>query len=128
MEEKKVTPQTIDEYIVEFTPEIQEKLVLLRKVIKEAAPEATEKISWGMPTFVFHGNLIHFAAFKNHIGLYPSPSGIDNFKDELSEFKSSKGAIQFPYAKQIPYELISKIVKFRVIENIQMAEDKLKKK
>ena len=128
MEEKKVTPQTIEEYIVEFTPEIQEKLVMLRKVIKEAAPEATEKISWGMPTFVLHGNLIHFAAFKNHIELYPSPSGIDNFKDDLSEFKSSKGAIQFTYVKEMPYELISKIVKFRVIENIQIAENKMKKK
>jgi len=127
MEEKKDAPQTIEQYIVQFTPEIQEKLVTLKKVIKEAAPEATEKISWGMPTFVLHGNLIHFAAFKNHIGLYPSPSGIDNFKDELSEFKSSKGAIQFPYAKQIPYEIISKIVKFRVAENIQIAENKLKK-
>ena len=128
MEEKKVTPQTIDEYIVEFTPEIQEKLVLLRKVIKEAAPEATEKISWGMPTFVLHGNLVHFAAFKNHIGLYPSPSGIDNFKDELSEYKGAKGSVQFPFKKPIPYELISKIVKFRVAENIKMAEEKLKNK
>jgi uncharacterized protein YdhG (YjbR/CyaY superfamily) len=128
MEESKVTPQSIDEYIVQFTPEIQEKLVMLRKVIKEAAPEATEKISWGMPTFVLHGNLVHFAAFKNHIGLYPSPSGIDNFKDELSEYKGAKGSIQFPFKKPMPYELIGKIVKFRVAENIQIAEDKMKKK
>jgi uncharacterized protein YdhG (YjbR/CyaY superfamily) len=128
MEENKVTPQSIDEYIVQFTPEIQEKLIMLRKVIKEAAPEATEKISWGMPTFVLHGNLVHFAAFKNHIGLYPSPSGIDNFKDELSEYKGAKGSIQFPFKKPMPYELIGKIVKFRVAENIQIAEDKMKKK
>lgn len=128
MEENKVIPQSIDEYIIQFPPEIQEILVMIRKVIKEAAPEATEKISWGMPTFVLYGNLVHFAAFKNHIGLYPSPSGIDNFKDELSEYKGAKGSIQFPLKKPMPYELISKIVKFRVAESIKIAEDKLKKK
>lgn len=128
MEENKVTPQTIDEYIAQFPSEIQEILVMLRKVIKEAAPEAQEKISWGMPTFVLYGNLVHFAAFKNHIGLYPSPSGIDNFKDELSEYKGGKGSIQFPLKKPMPYELISKIVKLRAAENTKIAEDKLKKK
>jgi uncharacterized protein YdhG (YjbR/CyaY superfamily) len=128
MEENKAIPKSIDEYIVQFPLEIQEKLKKLRTVIKESAPEAQEKISWGMATFVLHGNLVHFAAFKNHIGFYPSPSGIDNFKEELSEFKGSKGAIQFPLTKEIPYELISKIVRFRVTENIKNAEDKLKKK
>ena len=128
MEENKTIPKSIDEYIVQFPLEIQEKLKKLRGVIKESAPEAQEKISWGMATFVLHGNLVHFAAFKNHIGFYPSPSGIDNFKEELSEFKGSKGAIQFPLTKEIPYELISKIVEFRVAENIKNAEDKLKKK
>lgn len=128
MEENKVTPQSIDEYILQFPPEIQEILEKLRKVIKEAAPEAEEKISYQMPTFVLHGNLIHFAAFKNHIGLYPTPSGIDNFKNELAEYKGAKGSIQFPLKKPMPYELISKIVKFRVAENIQNAEEKLKKK
>ena len=128
MEENKAIPKSIDEYIVQFPLEIQEKLKKLRGVIKESAPEAQEKISWGMATFVLHGNLVHFAAFKNHIGFYPSPSGIDNFKEELSEFKGSKGAIQFPLTKEIPYELISKIVKFRVAENTKNAEDKLKKK
>jgi uncharacterized protein YdhG (YjbR/CyaY superfamily) len=126
MEESKVIPQSIDEYIMQFPAEIQEILVLIRKVIKDSAPEAEEKISWGMPTFVLYGNLIHFAAFKNHIGLYPSPSGINNFKDELSEYKGAKGSIQFPLKKPIPYELISKIVKFRVAENIKKAEEKLK--
>ena len=81
-----------------------------------------------MPTFTLHGNLVHFAAYKNHIGFYPTPSGIDAFKDELSEFKGAKGSVQFPIEKPIPYELISKIVKFRVAENIKKAEDKLKKK
>ena len=128
MEENKVTPQSIDEYILQFPPEIQEILQMLRKVIKESAPDAKEKISWRMPTFELHGNLVHFAAFKNHIGFYPSPSGIDNFKQELSEYKGAKGSIQFPIKKTIPYELISKIVKFRVSENIKLAEDKSKKR
>lgn len=123
MEEKKVIPKSIDEYIVQFPSDIQQILKTLRKVIKESAPEAKEKISWGMATFVLHGNLVHFAAYKNHIGFYPSPTGIDNFKEELLEYKSSKGAIQFPLTKPIPYELISKIVKFRVAENIRDAEE-----
>jgi len=123
MEENKVIPKTMDEYILQFPPEIQEILQMIRKVIKDSAPEAQEKISWGMPTFVLHGNLIHFAAFKNHIGLYPSPSGIDNFKNELSEYKGGKGSIQFPLKKPIPYELIGKIVKFRVAESIKIAEE-----
>ena len=128
MEENKAIPKTVDEYIMQFPAEIQEKLKKLREVIKESAPEAQEKISWGMATFVLHGNLVHFAAFKNHIGFYPSPSGIDNFKEELSEFKGSKGTVQFPLTKPIPYELISKIVKFRVLENSKNAEEKLKNK
>lgn len=128
MDENKITPSSIDEYILRFTPDIQETLEMLRKVIKEAAPDAEEKISYQMPTFVLHGNLVHFAAFKNHIGLYPTPSGIDAFKEELSEFKGAKGSIRFPIDKPLPYELISKIVKCRVTENIKKAEDKLKKK
>ena len=128
MEENKVIPRSIEEYILQFPPEIQEILQKLRKVIKEAAPEAQEKISWGMATFELHGNLVHFAAFKNHIGFYPSPSGIDNFKNELTEYSGAKGSVQFPIKKPIPYELISKIVKFRIAENIKIAEDKAKKK
>ncbi|MFW2487964.1 iron chaperone [Clostridium chromiireducens] len=128
MEENKVTYKTIDEYILQFSPEIQEILETLRKVIKESAPDAAEKISYQMPTFVLHGNLVHFAAYKNHIGFYPTPSGINEFKDELSEYKGAKGSVQFPIDKSLPYELISRIVEFRVDENIRKAEDKLKKK
>lgn len=128
MEGSKITYESIDEYILEFTPEVQEILKTLRKVIKESAPEAEEKISYKMPTFVLHGNLVHFAAFKNHIGFYPVPSGIDAFKQELSSYKQGKGSVQFPLDKPLPYELISKLVKFRVAENIRQAEDKLKKK
>ena len=128
MEGNKITFESIDEYILNFPPEIQEILEMFRKVIKESAPDAEEKISYQMPTFVLHGNLVHFAAFKNHIGFYPTPSGIDAFKDELSEYQGAKGSIRFPLGKPMPYELISKIVKARVAENIKKAEDKLKKK
>ena len=128
MEENKITFESIDEYILSFPLETQEILNTLRKVIKEAAPDALEKISWQMPTFVLHGNLVHFAAFKNHIGLYPAPSGVQSFELELSQYRSGKGSIQFPIGKQLPYELISKIVKFRVIENIKKADEKFKKK
>ena len=128
MVEKKITYESIDEYISNFPPEIQEKLKEIRKVIKESAPEAVEKISYQMPTFVLHGNLVHFAAFKNHIGFYPTPSGIDAFKRELSEYKGAKGSVQFPIEKPLPYQLISKIVKYRVVENINQAESKLRKK
>ena len=128
MEKIKTTFTTIDEYITQFPEEVQEKLIRLRTVINEAAPEAVEKISWQMPTFVLHGNLVHFAGHKKHIGLYPAPTGIEAFKDELSEYKSAKGSIQFPLSKPIPYELIEKMVKFRVAENNKEAEGKARNK
>lgn len=118
MESKNITYESIDDYISKFPTEVQEILNKLRTVIKESAPDAKEKISYQMPTFTLHGNLIHFAAYKKHIGFYPTPSGIDTFKDELSEYKGSKGAVQFPIEKPLPYELISRIVKFRVDENL----------
>lgn len=108
---------TIDEYIAQFSPEIQEKLQSLRKVIRETAPDAGEKISWAMPTFTLNGNLVHFAAHKNHIGFYPGPIGIEAFKESLTDFKYSKGAVQFPYSKPLPFDLIREIVAFRVSEN-----------
>jgi len=128
MEASNTTPESIEEYISNFPPEVQEILKTLRKVIQESAPDATEKISYQMPTFDLHGNLVHFAAFKNHIGFYPAPSGIEAFKEELSEYKGAKGSIQFPIGKPLPYQLVSKIVKFRVAENIDKAEAKLNKK
>lgn len=121
------TINSIDEYIIQFPIEVQATLQKVRDVIKELAPEAVEKISYQMPTFYLHGNLVHFAANKNHIGFYPAPSGIEAFKQELSQYKSSKGAVQFPKDKPIPYEIISEIVKFRVTENIKKAEAKKKK-
>jgi len=128
MEESKKLIESIDEYILQYPPEIQEKLQNLRNIIKELAPNAKESMSWQMPTFILHGNLVHFAVHKNHIGFYPAPSGVEAFKDELTEYKCSKGAIQFPLNKPIPYELVSKIVKFRVAENIKDAEMKAAKK
>ena len=128
MEENKKNFNSVDEYIVLFSPEVQEILNALRKVIKESAPDAEEKISWRMPTYALHGNLVHFAAHKKHIGFYPGASGIEVFKHKLSEYKGSKGAVQFPIEKPLPYELISEIVKYRVVENTKEAESKLKKK
>ena len=128
MEESKINFKTIDEYILQFSEEVQEILKTIRKVIKEVAPNAEEKISYQMPTFVLNGNLVYFAAFKNHIGFYPAPSGISTFQKELSKYKSGKGSIQFPINEPIPYELIKKIVEFRVIENINNERLKRDKK
>lgn len=119
---------TIDEYIAMFPKEIQKTLNELRATIKAAAPEAKEKISYQMPTFDLKGNLVHFAAHKNHIGFYPQPSGIQAFKDELSIYESSKGAVQFPLDKPLPLGLISKIVKFRAVENLERAKRKTGRK
>lgn len=127
MEENKIVFNTIDEYIMQFPIEVQETLKTLRIVIKEAAPEAKEKISYKMPTFTLNGNLVHFAAYKNHIGFYPTPSGIEAFKEELSKYKGAKGSVQFPIKESLPYELISKIVKYRVVENMRKAKEKLEK-
>ncbi|MFH1197876.1 MAG: DUF1801 domain-containing protein [bacterium] len=120
MKQNKIIPQSIDEYIIMFPKEIQTKLESLRQTIRKAAPEAEEAISYQMPTFKLNGNLVHFAAYKNHIGFYPTPSGIEAFKKELSIYKSSKGAVQFPIDKKLPLDLVSKIVKYRVKENLAM--------
>lgn len=109
----------IEEYIAQYPEELQEKLRIMRTLISEAAPDASEKISWRMPTFYLNGNLVHFAMHKTHIGFYPSPSGIENFKEQLKGYKTSKGAIQFPLDQPLPKELIQEIVKFRVMENTQ---------
>jgi uncharacterized protein YdhG (YjbR/CyaY superfamily) len=118
----------IDKYISEFPQDVQEKLAKLRSTIREAAPEAKEKISYQMPAVDLNGILVYYAAHKNHIGFYPTASGIENFKDKLSEYKMSKGAVQFSFDKPVPYELVSEIVKFRAAENLKKAEEKSKKK
>ena len=116
----------IDEYIAGFPKDIQKLLKEMRATIKKAAPEAEEAIKYAMPTFTLNGNLVHFAAFKNHIGFYPAPAGIEEFRKELSAYKGSKGAIQFPLDAPLPLALVSRIVKFRVKKNLEKA--KLKKK
>ena len=112
-------PNNIDEYIAGFPAEVQELLEQVRQAIKNVAPQAEEVISYGMPAFKLKGILVWFAAYKNHIGFYPHSSGIAAFKPELSMYKSSKGAIQFPLDKPLPLKLIAEIVKFRVIENME---------
>jgi uncharacterized protein YdhG (YjbR/CyaY superfamily) len=119
---------SIDEYISTFPKDIQEVLKKLRATIKKAAPNAKETISYQIPTFTLNGNLVHFAVFKNHIGFYPTPTGMENFKAELSVYEGAKGSVKFPLDKPIPYELISKIVAFRVKENLERAEAKEQKK
>jgi uncharacterized protein YdhG (YjbR/CyaY superfamily) len=119
MEENKGQPTTIDEYIAQYPEDVQRILIKIREVIKESAPGAVEKISYQMPTFYLNGNLVHFAAHPHHIGFYPTPSGIEAFKDEISAYKWAKGSVQFPLDEPMPYELIGEIVAFRVRENLK---------
>jgi uncharacterized protein YdhG (YjbR/CyaY superfamily) len=108
----------IDDYIEGFPEETRKMLSKMREAIIQSAPQAEETIKYMMPTYVLNGNLVHFAGYKSHIGFYPTPSGIAKFKKELSEYKTSKGAIQFPLNKPLPVKLITEIVKFRVNENL----------
>jgi uncharacterized protein YdhG (YjbR/CyaY superfamily) len=110
--------ENIDDYIAMFPKDIQKKLEEVRTTICKAAPQAEEAIKYAIPTFVFNGNLVHFAAAKNHLGFYPAPSGIVAFKKQLSSYEQGKGSIQFPFDQPIPLKLISEIVKFRVAENL----------
>ncbi len=121
------TPKSIDEYIAGFPPDIREILERIRLTIREAAPRAEEAISYQMPTFRLHGNLVHFAAFKNHIGFYPTPTGTEEFQKQLSAYKGGKGSVRFPLDQPIPFDLIGEIVKFRVEENLGKAEARGKK-
>lgn len=111
-----------DQYIAEFPADIQTLLQQMRETIRAAAPDATEAIKYAMPTFVLHGNLVHFAAFKNHIGFYPGASGVARFMEDLKAYHTSKGAIQFPIGEPLPLGLVATIVQFRVQENTEKAE------
>jgi uncharacterized protein YdhG (YjbR/CyaY superfamily) len=128
MQSDQPAPQTIDQYIAGFPADVQQILQQIRQTIREAAPDAQEAISYQMPTFKLYGNLVHFAAYKKHIGFYPTPSGIEAFKDELAPYASSKGAVQFPLDQPMPNDLIRRIVTFRVAENLVRAEAKRRKK
>ncbi len=128
MRTKQTAPQNIDEYITGFPSDVQKILEKIRRTIRKAAPDAEEAISYQIPAFKLKGNLIFFAAYKRHIGLYPAPRGSEEFKEELAGYEGGKGTVQFPLDKPIPYDLISRITKFRVKENLARAEAKGKKK
>ncbi|GHV17288.1 hypothetical protein FACS1894169_12240 [Bacteroidia bacterium] len=116
--DKKI-PTSIDEYIADFPADVQKIMIELRQAIQKGAPEATEKISWGMPTFYLKGNLIHFAGHKKHIGLYPGAEAIEVFSKDMEAYKTSKGAMQLPLDKPLPLKLITKIVKFNIERNLK---------
>jgi uncharacterized protein YdhG (YjbR/CyaY superfamily) len=107
----------VDAYIEAQSEHVRERLTELRRTIARAAPEASERISYGAPTFDYHGNLVHYAAFRNHIGFYPTPSGIEAFENELQRYKHAKGSVQFPLTQPLPLDLVARIVQFRVKEN-----------
>jgi uncharacterized protein YdhG (YjbR/CyaY superfamily) len=112
----RTAPKSIDHYIARFPKDVQALLTKMRVTIQRAAPQATEKISYAIPTFYLKGNLVHFAAFKAHVGFYPTSSGIIAFKKELAGYKTSRGAVQFPFDRPLPLALVTRIVKFRVKE------------
>ena len=128
MPTQKANSKDMDKYITGFPKDVQAILKKIRKTIRKAAPNAEETINYGIPTFTLEGNLVHFAGFKNHVGFYPAPSGIEKFKRELSAYEGAKGSVKFPLDQPIPYNLIGEIVAFRVKENLERAEAKRKKK
>ncbi|HVM72586.1 MAG TPA: DUF1801 domain-containing protein [Anaerolineales bacterium] len=128
MEDNRSGSPTIDEYIALFPEEIQKKLEELRTTIRAAAPQAVEKISYQMPAFYLKGNLVYFAAFKKHISFFPTSSGIQAFKQELAIYSGSKGTVRFPLDEPLPLELIGRIVKYRVAENLKKEQEKSKKR
>lgn len=128
MKTQRAKTNDIDNYITGFPEDVQKILEQLRSTIMKAAPNAEEVISYKMPAYKYHGMLVYFAAYNNHIGFYPTPSGIEAFKQELSVFKGAKGSVQFPLDKPLPIKLIAKIVAFRVKENLEKAEIKTNKK
>jgi uncharacterized protein YdhG (YjbR/CyaY superfamily) len=119
--------KTIDDYVRLFPIDVQKRLQSIRGLIRKLAPDAEEKISYQIPTFYLNGNLVHFAAFKNHIGFYPTPSGISSFEKELSKYKQGRGSVQFPLDQPVPMRLIERIVKFRLEKNRKKVTSKGKK-
>lgn len=120
----KTAANNIDEYIATFPQDIQKLLIQMRATITKAAPKAEEAIRYAIPTFILNGNLVHFAAFKNHIGFYPAPSGIEAFKKEVAPYEAGKGSLQFPLDKPLPLSLVTKIVKYRVAQNLEKSTKK----
>lgn len=114
---KETTPATVDEYIALFPEEVAQIMNRIRAMVRELVPEATEKISYQMPGYFFHGPLVYFAGYKKHIGFYPTPSGIAAFEDRIQGYKWAKGSVQFPLNQPIPYELIRDMILFKYEEN-----------
>lgn len=127
MRPRQAAPKDIDEYIAGFPSDVQAILLKVRMTIRKAAPEAEEAIKYEIPTFTLNGNLVHFAAYKKHIGLYPAPREHEKFREELSAYEGGKGTARFPLDKPIPLDLITRIVQFRVEENLERAKVKRKK-
>ena len=127
MKKQQAQPKTIDDYIADFPEDVQVKMEKVRAAIRKAAPQAEEAVKYGVPTFVLHGNLIHFGGYKNHIGLYPGSKPIEEFEEELSGYGTSKGTVKFPLDKRIPLGLIGKITKYCVDLNLEKAAAKKKK-
>ncbi len=115
--DNKINTNSMDEYISAFPADVRLRLSQIRELIREMVPDGSEAIKYGIPTFILNGNLIHFAAFKNHIGLYPTPTGMDAFAKELSIYKQGKGSVQFPLDQELPLDLIRRIVAYRVSVN-----------
>lgn len=126
MKTGKGAPASVDAYIAEFPPDVRQVLEKIRSTIRKAAPGAEEKIGYMMPAFAQNGPLVYFAAFKNHIGFFPTSTGVEAFKKELAAYETSKGTVRFPLGRPVPYGLIARIVKFRVKENRARAEVKRK--
>jgi uncharacterized protein YdhG (YjbR/CyaY superfamily) len=125
---KNAPVQNIDEYIADFPEDIQQLLNKVRETIKKTAPHAEETIKYAIPTFTFKGNLVHFAAYKNHIGFYPAPRGVSGFKEALAAYEGGKGTVQFPFDKPLPIALIRRMVKYNVARNLEKEKLKLKTK
>lgn len=121
METNQAIPKDMDEYIASFPEDVQQLLKKVRATIRESAPEAQETIKYGMPTFTLKGNLVSFAAYKQHIGLYPVPAGSEAFNRQMAAYKAEKSSARFPLDKPIPYELIGELVRYRVNENLERA-------
>ena len=119
MKKSPAAPTSIDQYIAGFPPDVRRMLKTMRTTIRKATPAAEEAISYQMPTFKLHGNLVHFAAFKNHIGFYPAPRAIEEFQKELAAYDGSKGTVKFPLDQPLPLGLIGRMVKFRVKKNLE---------
>lgn len=124
----KITYASVDDYIAQFAPEVQDILRSIRQLIRETAPEAVEKIAYDMPAYALHGSLVYFAAFKKHIGFYPASSGLGDLVDEVAPYRTGKGTLQFPLGESIPYALLRRLVAYRAAQNTEAAQRKARGK